>query len=447
MVGATIGGWQYTSIQPVGAPPPRPGSAPGRTAAGDPAARADAALRSGSSAHAGGAPGDPQGPRRRRPAALARGRQAVSGRPGRRAAGHRPGRAAATPASPTTSGPPPSWPATACGCISPSTPRTCCGSPSWFCSAETGSGWSEIRTMELLVGTSEATSEPARALRVLAARPDSDPGFDEALADYQRVHGCRALEAEVAEPTLAESPELLSAMLDRLRDGCYDPDAESAELAARRRASGDRRPPIAARPGPQPLRPAAGPRGSGLPAAGRERVPHHRRADRAGPVRGAGGRPAAHPRRRTGQRRSGLLLHRRGTRRRRSPIGERHVAPNLRRSWSGRGGDVASTGGRWSIPARRLTESGRRARRPSGSCRRSVRLPTEAMMWIGEAIVASDGSLRTGATRRRRAVHRHRRLGRPVHRARPSRALRVRSRRGSAPATSWSARAPGRRGR
>ena len=283
--------------------------------------------------------------------------------------------------------------------------------------------------MELLVGTSDATSEPARALRVLAARPDSDPGFDEALADYQRVFGCRALEAEVAEPTLAESPELLSAMLDRLRDGRYDPDAEAADLGARRqRAATDAR--------------------RSLRARDRERFDLLlARAAQAYPLRDEN---------------VFLTID--------APIAlVRYAAQEAGRRLTAAGvldsvdqaffctaeeladavADLGETS-RGADPTDTLVERVRRRRgehrwalehpgppsygeRPPGTpsfrfLPRSVRLPTEAMMWIGEAIVASDASLRPERPARRRAAHRHPGLGRPVHRARPTRALRGRSR-------------------
>lgn len=105
-------------------------------------------------------------------------------------------------------------------------------------------GWSEQRTWELLAGLSDATSEPAAVLRGLAALPPGSPEYDAALAHFQRVHGCRALDLELAEPTLAETPELLAATVERFtrpRRGA-DEEAEAlrnvrAERAAEARAA------------------------------------------------------------------------------------------------------------------------------------------------------------------------------------------------------------------
>jgi rifampicin phosphotransferase len=394
MVAVSIGGWHYVSIQPVGAPPPRPGRRP----AGPPPAALLPALMllSGSARRRMRAArrairGDLAADVLRRwhevdkpsltdrEAALRDTDLGALGDAG--LAGHV--RAAAALARDgvrvhfTVDAPYMLWLAELV----------------FFCRDRLG--WSEIRTMELLVGTSDATSEPARALRVLAARPDSDPGFDEALADYQRVFGCRALEAEVAEPTLAESPELLSAMLDRLRDGRYDPEAEAADLRARRqRAATDAR--------------------RSLRARDRERFDVLlARAAQAYPLRDEN---------------VFLTID--------APIAlVRYAAQEAGRRLTAAGvldsvdqaffctaeeladavADLGETS-RGADPAEALVERVRRRRGehrwalehpgppsygepPPGTpsfrfLPRSVRLPTEAMMWIGEAIVASDASLR-----------------------------------------------------
>jgi pyruvate,water dikinase len=98
-------------------------------------------------------------------------------------------------------------------------------------------GWDEQAVFELLAGTSTTTTDPARAL---AGLDRDSPRFAAALAAYQRTYGCRALECELAEPTLAERPGLTLALIDAQRARGYDPDAESAGLLARRTAAADR---------------------------------------------------------------------------------------------------------------------------------------------------------------------------------------------------------------
>ncbi|KRE21763.1 PEP/pyruvate-binding domain-containing protein [Agromyces sp. Soil535] len=97
-------------------------------------------------------------------------------------------------------------------------------------------GWSDEESLELVVGLSEASSAPAHELRRLSRLDDDDPAFDEGLARFQRVYGCRALDLELSQPTLAESPEIIAATLERLRANDYDPDEEARELAKRRAA-------------------------------------------------------------------------------------------------------------------------------------------------------------------------------------------------------------------
>ena len=119
-------------------------------------------------------------------------------------------------------------------------------------------GWSDEETCELLAGLSTTSTEPAHRLVELAGmaahRPavhrlldkvDSgtagrlaatDPEFTEAFAAYQREFACRALRYEIADPSIAETPELtLRLLADQLARG-YDPAAEAAELARRRTA-------------------------------------------------------------------------------------------------------------------------------------------------------------------------------------------------------------------
>jgi rifampicin phosphotransferase len=123
-------------------------------------------------------------------------------------------------------------------------------------------GWTDEETCELLAGLSTTSTEPAHRLAQLAAmatrRPavrrlldkvDSgtagrlaatDPEFTQAFAGYQREFACRALRYEIADPSIAETPELtLRLLADQLARG-YDPAAEAAELARRRAAAAGR---------------------------------------------------------------------------------------------------------------------------------------------------------------------------------------------------------------
>lgn len=142
-----------------------------------------------------------------------------------------------------------------------------------FCQHELG--WSPGKSMELLAGLSDASTEPSKRLAELAKialeRPsvlevlDSDEGawqrleqvdphFAESLAGYQRRFGCRALSEDVIDPTLGEKPELVLVMLKGMLSRGYDPDEtkqslaqqrESVAVAARRLLSA--RPAVAAR--------------------------------------------------------------------------------------------------------------------------------------------------------------------------------------------------------
>jgi rifampicin phosphotransferase len=117
-------------------------------------------------------------------------------------------------------------------------------------------GWAEEDAFEMLLGLSEVSSAPARALRdvgvhvrrstalqeiledggPLAAErmTAADAEFGAAFGGYRSSFGCRTIRYEVADPTLAEMPELILALLrDQLRRG-YDADADAAVLAGRR---------------------------------------------------------------------------------------------------------------------------------------------------------------------------------------------------------------------
>jgi pyruvate,water dikinase len=117
-------------------------------------------------------------------------------------------------------------------------------------------GWDEEKAFDLLGGLSETSSAPARALARLAQQVKENPAlgdllgrldqntaermtaadtrFAQAFAQYRREFGCRTIRYEVAEPTLAETPDLLLALIrDQIRRG-YDPGANSRVLAEKR---------------------------------------------------------------------------------------------------------------------------------------------------------------------------------------------------------------------
>ena len=123
-------------------------------------------------------------------------------------------------------------------------------------------GWSDQEFLELLAGLSSTSTQPAHRLaelaRLAAERPavcellahvdrgasdrlaTADQEFADAFARYQRDFSIRALRYEIADPSLAETPELtLRLLADQLVHG-YDPAAEEAALAEHRRAAVDR---------------------------------------------------------------------------------------------------------------------------------------------------------------------------------------------------------------
>lgn len=132
-------------------------------------------------------------------------------------------------------------------------------------------GWDEETAFAMLLGLSETSSAPARALAGLAQRVRENPAleallretsrhtaehmaaadaaFAAAFAAYQREFGCRAIRYEVADPTLAETPELVLSLIgDQIQRG-YDPVADVQALAEQRaRLAGDTRRLLAGRP-------------------------------------------------------------------------------------------------------------------------------------------------------------------------------------------------------
>jgi pyruvate,water dikinase len=69
---------------------------------------------------------------------------------------------------------------------------------------------------------------------------EADPEFAAAFNDYQREFACRALRYEIAESSLAETPELTLRLLADQVVRNYDPDDEAAALTDRRSAARER---------------------------------------------------------------------------------------------------------------------------------------------------------------------------------------------------------------
>ena len=106
--------------------------------------------------------------------------------------------------------------------------------------------------------------------RTASRLADVDPEFAQTFDDYQRDFAFRALNYELAEPSLAETPQLTLGLLADQVARNYDPDAEAAALAERRKA--------AQKEGRTAL--------AGRPSADRERFERAlARAERAYPVR------------------------------------------------------------------------------------------------------------------------------------------------------------------
>jgi pyruvate,water dikinase len=118
-------------------------------------------------------------------------------------------------------------------------------------------GWDERRSFELLNGLSSTSTRPAfelaelarlaegrpavmaaieRADRASVSRLAEDREFAAAFDRYQREYSIRARRLEVADPTLAETPELtLATLRDQIRQG-YDAQEQAELLSARRGA-------------------------------------------------------------------------------------------------------------------------------------------------------------------------------------------------------------------
>lgn len=97
-------------------------------------------------------------------------------------------------------------------------------------------GWAPERTLEMMSGLADVASDPGRALAAIAALPPAGAERADAYERFVRYFGCRALDVEVAEPTLAESPHLLSALIDAAAEA-GSMDVETAQADARRRVA------------------------------------------------------------------------------------------------------------------------------------------------------------------------------------------------------------------
>lgn len=92
-------------------------------------------------------------------------------------------------------------------------------------------GWDYPEVLNLLAGTSEMSSEPARELRRLADRRLDPASKEQALKEYRRVYGARILSTELAEPTFGECPGLIAAQLEAMAAGSRgDPATEQRRL-------------------------------------------------------------------------------------------------------------------------------------------------------------------------------------------------------------------------
>ena len=153
-------------------------------------------------------------------------------------------------------------------------------------------GWSDEEALELLVGLSATSTEPARRLAELAGmaagrpavrrlleadgRPagplaETDPEFAEAFAAYQREFACRALRYEIADPSHRRDAGAHPAAARR--------PARPRLRSGRRRVGAGRRRATAAATGPGPPSPGGRPED-------RERFERAlARAERAYPVR------------------------------------------------------------------------------------------------------------------------------------------------------------------
>ena len=132
-------------------------------------------------------------------------------------------------------------------------------------------GWEDNRVWDLVAGTSQMSTEPARRLAELARTVDdspelraivegsvdalprvlqADPGFAAAFETYVERYGHRTLSYEVAEPTLAEMPSLFLGLIANQLARDFEPgDADMHRVLGRRNALAAARQALATRIG------------------------------------------------------------------------------------------------------------------------------------------------------------------------------------------------------
>lgn len=119
--------------------------------------------------------------------------------------------------------------------------------------------WDDSKTIDLLVGLSEKSSEPSRELSKLAsmaaARPnvrsilehidsdsvkhleETDREFAEAFKGYMSEFSCRALHYDLTEPTIAEKPKLVLGLIRDQIVQHYDASGDARALEEQRAAT------------------------------------------------------------------------------------------------------------------------------------------------------------------------------------------------------------------
>ena len=122
-------------------------------------------------------------------------------------------------------------------------------------------GWEESRVWELLAGLSHMSTEPSRRLGELAAiaatRPETrriiteggaealdrlrrtDPAFASEFDSYLEEFGTRALDYDIATPSLAEKPELALGLITDLFASGFNAEVRTARLQEARTAALD----------------------------------------------------------------------------------------------------------------------------------------------------------------------------------------------------------------
>ncbi|MET0885718.1 MAG: PEP/pyruvate-binding domain-containing protein [Mycetocola sp.] len=98
-------------------------------------------------------------------------------------------------------------------------------------------GWDFTTVLQLLSGTSTATSFPARALARVGENVRNGEQMADALSELRQEIGLRTITLDLADRTVAESPGLLEHLLADQRD--YDPEGERQVLAQQRQQALD----------------------------------------------------------------------------------------------------------------------------------------------------------------------------------------------------------------